>query len=292
MQVTILGCRGSYPVAHPSVLRYGGDTTCLQVLEGNTLVILDAGTGIRHLNAIPDYIKAVHLFITHLHWDHILGFPQWAILQTRPDLKLNLYSLARTHDKFYAALEKSISQPLYSRRWDEVFGSWKYHELLPGDHVELPDMEVDCALANHPYRALAYRIGSARRSVAFVPDTSPFDRYLFDDAIVFHETGLTTSDKATLKQRWDALLGLVAETDWLVYDAAQTDHEYEVLPHWGHSTPSQAVEIARLTSAKKLVLFHHGPNRTDDQVDALLAAEQARHPDMTILAAASGMKLE
>lgn len=292
MQITILGCRGSYPIAHPQVLRYGGDTTCLQVEAGNTLLILDAGTGIRHLKTIPPHIQAVHLFITHLHWDHILGFPQWAILQNRPDLKLNLYSLARTHDKFYAALEKTISQPLYSRRWDEVFGSWKYHELLPGDRVQLLDLEVRCALANHPYRALAYRINSSTNSVAFIPDTSPFEHYLFDDAIVFRETSLTPSDKAVLNQRYDSLLQLAGDVDWLIYDAAQTDQEYALLPHWGHSTPAQAVQMARLTSAKNLILFHHGPNRTDDHVDKLLATERGLNPDLNIYAAAAGMKVE
>lgn len=290
MKITVLGCRGSYPVAHPDVVRYGGDTTCIYVSAGDNAIVLDAGTGIRKLEALPAHLNDVHLFITHLHWDHIIGFPHWSLLHTRPDITLHLYSLQRSHDRFYAALEQSISQPLYEFGFEAMAVNIEFHELVPGEEVVLDDeTRVTCALTNHPYRALGYRLDHGHHSLGFIPDTAPFDRYLFDDHMVPKEKKLTASERSTLLARQDALVKLISGVDWLMYDCALTPEEYEHLPHWGHSTAQQAAEMAQQAEVGELILFHHAPQRTDAQVDAILAAQQAATPRLTISAAFSGM---
>jgi len=292
MEITIQGCRGSYPVAYPEILRYGGDTTCLEVVSDDALLVLDAGTGIRKINTIPENIREVHLFITHLHWDHIIGFPQWPLLHSHPDLSFHLYGLERTHDHFYAALEQSISTPLYPRSLEDMLVGFHFHELLPGDRMDVGNtLHVQTALANHPYRALGYRIESQQGTLAFIPDTAPFDRYLFDDEIVLKDTSLTGFEREKLVERQDQIVILAGDADWLIYDAALTPPEYEMLPHWGHSTMDQACDIARQAGAKELVLFHHGPTRTDDMVDNMLANQIKQNPDMNLSAAYAGMQL-
>ncbi len=292
MEVTILGCRGSYPVSYPEIQRYGGDTACIQIYTDDAVVILDAGTGIRKLKPLPPHLTEVHLFITHLHWDHIIGFPQWKELWTRPELTLHIYGLERTNDNFHVALERSMTQPLYARTRREVMMRLRYHDLLPGARVEIPsEMVVTCAYANHPYRALGFRVEHQGRSLVFVPDTAPFDRYLFADAMVTIDTPLTPPERHLLVKMQDSLITFMSRADWLIYDSALLPEEYERLPHWGHSTMEQAVKMARAADAGELIFFHHDPKRTDDQLDALLAAQQAANPDLTLSSAYSGRVL-
>lgn len=293
MEVTILGCRGSYPVAYPDIMRYGGDTTCVQVTSNGTMVVLDAGTGIRKLRELPPEITEVHLFITHLHWDHIIGFPQWRDLWTRPELTLHVYGLERTNDNFHIALERSITQPLYAHKREEVMMHLKYHDLQPGKKVELAGgMVVKCAYANHPYRALGYRVEHNSKSLAFVPDTAPFDRYLFADEMVTLETSLAPGEREQLVEMQDNLIALLGDVNWMIYDSALLPHEYEKLPHWGHSTMEQAVDMARTAQVGELVFFHHDPKRTDEQLDALLAKQREANPDLKLSSAYSGMVLK
>jgi len=292
MDITILGCRGSYPVASAEVARYGGDTTCLSVETTGSLIILDAGTGLRHLPSPPLSIREAHLFLTHLHWDHILGFPQCPLFDTRPDLTLHVYSLERTHDRFYAALERSVSKPFHRRSFDDLLVDLKFHELKPSDSLLINDeVRVSCTLANHPYNALAFRLETTDAALAFVPDTAPFDRYLFDEEIVYLETSLTAEQKRTLVSRYDAFMALTAGVDWLVYDAALMPAEYERFPHWGHSTHQQAIEMGLTAQARQTVLFHHNPSRSDAQLDTLQAQLQAQYPKAHLCLAQSGMKL-
>ena len=239
------------------------------------MLILDAGTGIRKMHTLPEGIRNVHMFITHLHWDHIIGFPQWPLLTSHPDLNLHLYSLERSYDRFYGALERSASRPLYTRSLEDLFEDFHYHELRPGDLIEVnSDLGVACELANHPYRALAYRVQHQRRVLTFIPDTS-----------------LTAAERRLLRERKDRITALAGDCDWLIYDAALTPEEYEILPHWGHSTMEQAIEQARESSAREIILFHHSPQRTDKRVDAMLAEQQKNNPDMLISAAYAGMSL-
>jgi phosphoribosyl 1,2-cyclic phosphodiesterase len=271
-------------------MNYGGDTTCIRVDAGNSLIILDAGTGIRKIDDLPTQVRDVHLFITHLHWDHILGFPQCSLLDA--EITLHLYHLRRTTNDLQLALENAMHQPLYPSHLGEHRASLRFYQLQPDDRVDLNDgVEITCALANHPYRALAYRVEHQGQSLAFVPDTAPFDRYLFDDEIVWQDTSLTAPERARLVERADRLVALVGDADWLIYDAAQTPDEYEQMPHWGHSTPDQAVEMAYRAGVDELVLFHHAPQRTDAMIDQIVAEQQHLHPDLRISAAYAGMEL-
>lgn len=293
MEVTILGCRGSYPVVYPELMYYGGDTTCIQIRADDAVVVLDAGTGIRKLGELPLHVTQVHLFITHLHWDHIIGFPLWKDLWTRSELTLHLYGLARTNDNFHIALERSITQPLYTRTREDVMMHLKYHDLQPGSRVEIdPGIVVRCAYANHPYRALGYRVEHQGKALAFVPDTAPFDRYLFADAMVTLETALAPGEREQLVVMQDSLIRLIGGADWLIYDSALLPEEYERLPHWGHSTMEQAINMTRTTSAGELIFFHHDPKRTDAELDALLRKHRNANPDLKLSMAYSGMVLE
>lgn len=295
MEIKLLGCRGSYPVLYPEIMRYGGDTTCVQIIDGDTLIILDAGTGIRNLDAdLAERVSSVHLFISHLHWDHIIGFPRCPLLHDdrSNDLDFHMYSLGRTHDHFYAALLQSVQKPLYDRTLDELLERFQFHELDEEDQIDVGgQFSVQTALANHPYRALGYRISSSEASFGFVPDTAPFDRYLFNDEIVLQDYVLTETERQTLVRRQDALINLVGDVDWLLYDAALTDDEYERLPHWGHSTPRQAADIAQAATAEHLVLFHHNPTRTDTMVDDMLERQRQKTPNLRLSAAYAGMVL-
>ncbi len=299
MRVRIWGTRGSYPVAHANMLRYGGNTTCVEVEVEGHRIILDAGTGLRLLGEAlqrnQESFRHLDLLITHTHWDHIMGFPFFAPLFD-PELRLNIYGLARTQSSLRTTLVGALSDPLLPLTMDDLRAQISFFEIGAGHCFDLGPVRVRTALANHPYRALAYRLEAQDGVLTFIPDTGPFHTVLFGDERIEwtgQPTARSQSDLRKLALMKEAILELAHNSDWLIYDAQFTDAQYARFPHWGHSSASQAREIAEEAQVRQLILFHHDPHRTDDELDQIVMEQQAlARPGLLVTAAFEGMELQ
>lgn len=300
MHIRIWGTRGSYPVARAEMLRYGGNTTCVEVRVGDACIILDAGSGMRLLgealiNGIIPPATDFHLLISHTHWDHILGFPFFSPIY-HPHTRLAVYGLQRTRSSLRTTIDNALSVPLLPTGLESISAHIDFHEINYDVSFELgPDVYVTTARANHPYRALGYRIESPEGILTFVPDTGPFHTILFDEEFIVWKgvpPVLSAYEQTILAQMRQAMIALATNADWLIYDAQFTTSQYVQFPHWGHSTPAQALEIAHAAGVHELLLFHHDPHHTDTELDIIGATQQSlAPPGLRVQMAYEGMEL-
>jgi phosphoribosyl 1,2-cyclic phosphodiesterase len=302
MQVRIWGCRGSYPVSGASFIRYGGNTSCVEVWVGDTLIILDAGTGMRPLGmnlCSPDSsrrVERIHVLISHTHWDHIIGFPFFRPLRDIHTF-VTVYGLRRSDESLETILNKSLGRPLFPLPLEASQARIEFREVGFSDTFAVAsDVWISTARLNHPYRAVGYRIEGPNGVLAYITDTAPFDQILFGDEQVdwySQDRTLDPKSKQMLDLMQQGVHDLVANADWVIYDTQFEPEEYMQRPHWGHSTPNHAISIAAQAGAKHLVLFHHDPHRTDRQIDAIEGAyrAQAAARGLMLAAAREGLTL-
>jgi phosphoribosyl 1,2-cyclic phosphodiesterase len=278
MKVRFWGVRGSIPVPGRATNRYGGNTSCVEVRPDRAPpIIIDAGTGIRRLgkslmeDAFGDGKGSASILISHTHWDHVQGLPFFSPLYREGN---QVHIFARQRDMH---LEAVFSQqhnahyfpvPLNAMRADMNF-----HELIEGAEFDVGKAKVTCARLNHPWVAIAYRVDVDGASVVYCADTAPFsDMLLGRDFIERPSFGtLPPPIQDELKVMRAGVVALAKNADLLIYDTQFTPDEYKSRPHWGHSRPDDAIEIAREARVKKLCLFHHAPLRSDDDNDKILA---------------------
>lgn len=264
MQLTFWGVRGSIATGGPQFMRVGGNTTCLEVQHGRDRLILDAGTGLRALGdklmrearTLSRSVEASFLF-SHLHWDHIQGFPFFAPAFV-PTSEIQLFG-PRGDDgvtSIEAALATQMSPPSFPVSLDAMPSQKRFATITDGDAFELGPFSIKTRRLCHPQGVLGFRIEAGGRSLCFATDTEHGDEGEVDEA----------------------LMELARDVDLLVFDAQYTPAEYRgengtgpSRKGWGHSTYRAAAMIARAAGAKSLALFHHDPTHDDDMVDAIEA---------------------
>lgn len=265
MSLRFRGVRGSLPTATASNLRYGGNTTCLEVrLPDASVLIIDAGTGIRQLGAEIAASEALSLtlLLTHFHWDHIQGIPFFTPLYAKHN-QLDIYS-PRPIAEAREILEGQMSAPLFPIPFEYLVAVRNFH--LVREPFEVGPVLVTPFALNHPQGASGYRLDCGQYSVVHASD---------------HEPGNASVDEGILR---------VAEgADVLICDAQYTPAEYEGRIGWGHGTWLYATRTAKRASVKKVVLTHHDPDHDDEFVDRILALARAEFPNT--VAAAEGMVL-
>lgn len=283
MRIEFWGVRGSIPAPGPNTVRYGGNTSCVSARCDGAWVVFDAGTGIRDLGktiVTADGDPELFLFLSHVHWDHIQGFPFFA-----PAMRRNARILihgADSHDRTLSSIvHGQMEGPNFPVGLEQMGATVRFQSLPEGaiapllDATGTPVASVANARLNHPNGVLGYRLveESTRTSVVYATDTE-------------HSQG-------RLDQ---ALVELSRDADVLIYDGMYTPEEYPSRQGWGHSTWLEGVKVAHAAGVRHLVVFHHDPDRTDDQLDAL--AEHARveaaaiDPQLRISFAREGMVLE
>lgn len=255
MKVTLWGTRGSLPTAGPDTDHYGGNTTCVEVRGADgTLLVLDAGSGIRRLgNAVAGTLRRVDLLLTHLHMDHVQGLGFFAPLY-EPGLEVHIWGPASPTLNLHARLTRYLSPPLFPVRLRDLPSHVILHDI-GAEAVTIGPFEVRAALICHPGPTLGYRIAADGVVFTFIPD---------------HEPALGIAD-FPLSPDWTSGYSLAAGADLLIHDAQYTAAEYDAYVGWGHSALPHTLAFARLAAVKRLVLFHHDPGHDDRQVEGLVA---------------------
>ena len=271
MKVTFWGTRGSIATPGPDTTRYGGDTSCVSVegADPGHLLILDAGSGIRRLGlAVEPTVTRIDLMLSHLHLDHIVGLGFFAPL-FRPDLTITIWgpkALTPLEDR----LGRYLSPPLFPVRLRDLPSSYELREV-PAEAFDVGPFRVTADAVIHPDPAVGYRVAEGDRCVAYLPD---------------HEPALGPDFPS--EPEWTSGAGVADAADLLIHDAQYTAEEYRDRVGWGHSSVDHAVAFADLVGARRLVLFHHDPSRSDANVDALLAGARAARRTGDVIAAREG----
>jgi phosphoribosyl 1,2-cyclic phosphodiesterase len=304
MKVRFWGVRGSLPVPGRKTERYGGNTSCVEVRsDAGTRIVVDAGTGIRKLGkelvAEDAGTSEVHLLISHTHWDHIQGLPFFSPLYQKGN-QLCVYARKRDDLHLRAVFASQTDDPYFPIPFEEAKADIAFRELSDSAQFEIADVKVACARLNHPYIATAYRLTVDGASVVYVSDTAPFSDILFEDQFVAQPPGpgaeLPVADRQKLARMREGIVRLCEGADLVVYDTMFTPDDYRRIPHFGHSRPSDALQICREAGARQLALFHHAPERSDAEVDAILADTKAMAKRegiaLDIVAAYEGLDLE
>lgn len=303
MKVRFWGVRGSIPVPGPTTNRYGGNTSCVEIRpKGASSIIIDAGTGIRKLGQelmqreFGDGRGVAHLLISHTHWDHIQGLPFFSPLYQSGN-QLHLFARQRDDTHLRAVFESQTEDPYFPVPMKVMKADTRFHELVEGQQFQIGNAKIGCTRLNHPWIAMAYRIDVDGASVVYASDTAPFTDILLEHEFIAKPPilgePLDPAEAAKLHAMRAGLVQLSKGVDLLIYDTQFTPAEYRAQPHWGHSTPDDAVSIARDAGVKTLALYHHAPARSDDEQDAILLDYQTKLSGerFNIIAAYEGMQL-
>lgn len=257
MRVRVWGCRGSLATPGADTLRYGGNTSCVEVRSGTgDVVILDAGTGMRPLGVAlaEEGVTRVHVLLSHLHLDHLQGLGFFRPL-FRPDREIHIWGPASPVQSLAERIATYMSPPLFPVSLTDIPAKVEFHDA-PEDPVQIGTLSVVAAPVTHQGPTVGYRIEEDGRSIVYLPD---------------HEPGLGFG----LEDRppdWVSGHQLANGADVLMHDAQYSDEEYPRHVGWGHSAIGHVVTFARGASVGRLVLFHHDPYHPDAELEELLAA--------------------
>src|SRR4030095_9457498 len=289
MRIRFWGTRGSIAKPGPSTVRYGGNTSCVEVRAEDPLIVLDCGTGAHELGqqivaANPDPVRG-HLLISHTHWDHIQGFPFFAPL-FRAGCEWDIYAPRQRGRSLKEILAGQMQYTYFPVPLGELAATIRYHELTEGE-FELGGVRVMTRYLNHPAPVLGYRLEAGGVSVVYATDHEPHSRH--------HTEGKPADGVAPVHAEDKRHIEFLSRADLVIHDAQYTLEEYPEHLSWGHCPAEWAVDFAVAAHAKRLALYHHDPSRTDRAVESLLTRcrqRAARVPEAPeIFAAAEGQYL-
>ena len=276
MKIRFWGVRGSIASPGPNTVRYGGNTTCIEIrTDNNELIIIDAGTGIFPLSQtlLAEMPVTANVLITHSHWDHIQGLP-FFIPNFIPGNTLRL------HGAFDPVSGKGIEQVMavqlqysyFPVREAEMKGRIEYVTLAPEQSIQIGSATVTPFLMNHPVIDFGYRIEANGKSVFFTGDHEPPQNIYAPGDEEYAEYQTFVDEKANDIRR--AMQGV----DVLIADCSYTEQEYPAKKGWGHGTFNTSIQYAQEAGAKMLFCTHHEPTRSDDALDAAFEQVLADHP--------------
>ena len=253
MKIIVWGCRGSLPTPGKETLKYGGNTTCLELrLKDGTVIVIDAGTGIRSLGEklIKDMnLNEIYLLLTHSHWDHLMGFPFFLpAYSERFTIHVRGGPIAKESLQKYLAHQ--MEPPYFPARLSAMKAEFDFTHGIPMVK-KIGTAEVIPIPLSHPNGGYGFKIVEENKAFVFLPDNELEFR---------HEGSKSKSD----------YIEFCREADLLLHDAQYTEDEYGISKGWGHSTFLSATDLAIRAKVKRFGLFHYDPNHTDAVIDRIV----------------------
>lgn len=273
MRVRFWGVRGSTPTPQAENMRYGGNTSCVEVRVGEQLYIFDCGTGFRVLgqqlqdeSGEKKLPLSAHVFVSHFHWDHIQGIPFFRPLYDRADSQFLFHCSSRTRS-LKQVMDEQMASPYFPVNLSQMQAQQRFYDIDIG-RLNLEDgVQIQTSWLNHPQGCMGFRMEAKDGVLVYATDNEPGD---------------AAFDKSVRK--------LAEGADVLIYDAQYLPEEYAAEKRgWGHSHWREAVNVVMESGAKELVLFHHDPDHTDVVIDKIV--DDARNYYPKVRAAAEGMEI-
>jgi phosphoribosyl 1,2-cyclic phosphodiesterase len=247
MRVKFWGVRGSIATPSADHMKYGGNTSCVEVVVNDRIIILDAGTGVRLLgNCLMERNIKDYLFLqTHTHWDHINGFPFFCpIYNENVNIEIMAGHLSKSGG-IKKVLSSQMCQPTFPVPFAELAANISFTDFEAGDSFSLGDgIFVRTAPMKHPDGGTGYRIECEGNSLCYITDTE-------------HTIGQPDQD----------ILDLIEGADLVIYDSTYTDEEYPKFAGWGHSTWQEGIRLCQAANVGQLAIFHHDPSHDDAFMD-------------------------
>jgi phosphoribosyl 1,2-cyclic phosphodiesterase len=279
MKVRFWGTRGSIPVPGKDTITYGGNTTCVElILESGRRIIIDSGTGIRALGenlAAEEKAVNIHLLITHIHWDHVAGFPFFAPIHN-PATRISVDGFHTCMTGLRIPFDNNMSNGFFPVKFDDLKARIKYLDKLRSGPLEIDGVVIDCIPLQHPQGGFGFRFREGGKTFVFLTDNELTDKALSGGASLDY-------------------ISFCKDADVLVHDAQYTPDEIYERRGWGHTDYKTAVKLAREAHAKQLILFHHDPSRKDTEVASIVTRcrelADENNAEMIINAAEEGSEL-
>lgn len=251
MKVSLKGTRGSVPSTDPLTGLHGGNTSCVTVQEEGDLLILDGGTGIQKVKINPHVTKRIDILLSHLHLDHIQGLGFYKPLYM-DDLEVHIWGPASVTENLHGRLSRYLSPPLFPVRLRDLPCKLELHEIGNSEFT-IGHFLVKSRYVIHSGPTVGYRVEGRNSTLAYIPDHEP----------ALGPRGMIADP------RWISGFDLAKHVDLLVHDGHYTAEEYLEKKGWGHSSMDDALLFAQISKAKRVLLTHHDPDRTDHQLDDL-----------------------
>jgi len=254
--IRVWGARGSIPTPGESTIKYGGNTSCLEIRCGDELIIFDAGTGIRELGLklVKEKKTKAHLFFSHLHWDHIQGFPFFLPFYKEGN-EFDIYAEKKDVGTLQELLSFQMKHPFYPVPLKDMASKMTFNDIGNDCKILIGDAVITSYRANHPDGCLSYRIDYNGKSVTYSTDTehnSKIDENIYKAAL---------------------------NTDVFIYDCNFTEEEYLKRKGWGHSTWVEGIKIAKAANVKKFIMWHHDSLHNDEFISNLEKEVQKSFPN-------------
>ncbi len=260
-------------------------------------MIVDAGTGMRGLGnkllreaTEPQHY---HVLLSHVHWDHIQGLPFFSPAYIA-GTKMSIYALLTAADELHQVIGGITRHEFFPVPLEAVPATFEFHQVEPGVDFTINHFQISPIALNHPFGSVGYRIECDGSSWAYVADTAPFNEVLHKQHFLPGPEPLSDDDRVALAAMREALVRKLKGVDTVVYDTHFLPDEYKRFPHYGHSTPDQALDICVEAGVRRLVLYHHAPTHGDEQMDQIAAQYLAKGAaiGIEVLTSFEGMTIE
>ncbi len=261
IKVDFWGVRGSIPSPGPNTARYGGNTSCVSITYNNKILILDAGTGIRNLGTSiigqPDL--EIFVIITHTHWDHIQGFPFFTPIY-QPNRPVHMFPTLHKKNVVLSSLIDQMDGAHFPITPDQVPSNFNFITENPLEFLSEKGFSIELIPMNHPGGAFGYKINIENKTVCYFTDNEidpPYEKSI----------------------EFDSLINQCKNVDLLIHDAQYIESDMPLKHGWGHSLISQVTNLGLSANVKKLVYYHHDPERSDDDLDSYLEEAKKKFKD-------------